>query len=416
MKIDRNSRAFQRTTQITFALCMVLVFWYLLVHLSSIGAALKTLGQILAPFVWGFVIAYLLFPILAFSERSLFGQKPDNLPPKTLHRVVSLLVTYFLFVCMLGLFFYLIVPSVASSLYKLATVLPSTEDAQNWLQGNAANYLKRLSFSSDQINVIISAALEGLSAIIKTLSSAFPAVISFAYSLTITLKNIILGLIISVYVLAKKELFLAHGKKLCYALFGAKNAGSIVSLGRYINLTVSRFISAKILDSLIIGLMCFVGMVILRMPYAPLISLVVGVTNIIPYFGPIIGAVPGVLILLLMDPGQALVFIIFVFLLQQFDGNILGPKLLGDSVGISAFWIIFAILVGGGLFGVVGMLLGVPLFAVVYMLFKAYLELRLENRHLPAETECYMGKRDPQEIAQERHAAQEGTSDAPSKE
>lgn len=203
------------------------------------------------------------------------------------------------------------------------------------------------------------------------------------------LKNILIGIIVSIYVLFSKDLFSAQAKKILYAVLEPSHANTVLSTARHTHKVFSGFIVGKLLDSLIIGILCFVGMNIFHMPFALLISVIIGVTNVIPFFGPFIGAIPSAVIILLVEPMTCLYFVLFVLALQQFDGNILGPKILGESTGLSSFWVIFSILVSGGLFGFIGMVIGVPLFAVIYAGVRLLSERRLREKGLPVETQEY---------------------------
>ena len=211
------------------------------------------------------------------------------------------------------------------------------------------------------------------------------------FGFVLALKNFLLGIIVSIYLLLSKETLLAQVKKTILALFNKKTCEKTFMIYHKSNGLFIGFITGKIIDSLIIGILCFIGMTIFKMPYSVLISVIIGVTNIIPFFGPFIGAIPSALLILLAKPSFLLPFLIFVFVLQQFDGNILGPRILGDSTGLPAFWVLFSIFLGGGLFGFVGMLLGVPTFALVYALFRTFIEHRLESKNLPKETDAYNG-------------------------
>ena len=202
--------------------------------------------------------------------------------------------------------------------------------------------------------------------------------------------NFLIGRIIALYLLMSKELFAGQGKKIIYALFEEDNANATIRNIRFVHRTFGGFISGKLVDSLIIGMICFIGMTLLNLPYPLLISLIIGITNIIPFFGPFIGAIPSIILILMVNPLQALYFGIFVFALQQFDGNILGPKILGDKTGLSSFWVIFAITLFGGYWGFVGMVVGVPLFAVLYAAWKAFINRSLQKKGLSTDTNEYL--------------------------
>ncbi len=202
--------------------------------------------------------------------------------------------------------------------------------------------------------------------------------------------NIVLGLIVSIYLLIDKEKFFAIGKKIVFAFFTEKKANRILELTHRSNSIFGNFLSGKILDSLIIGILTFIVLTITKMPYSLLISFIIGITNIIPFFGPFIGAIPSAIIILFVSPVKALWFVLIIFIIQQIDGNIIGPKILGDSLGISAFWILFSLLVGGKLFGLIGLIVGVPLFVLVYSIIKDIVENELAKKELPIETKEYM--------------------------
>ena len=203
-----------------------------------------------------------------------------------------------------------------------------------------------------------------------------------------------MGIIISVYLLAMKEKSLARCCKMIYATMKQETAELVLTGLHNTNQVFSGFVRGKLLDSLIIGILCFIGCSILKMPYTPLVSVVVGVTNIIPFFGPFLGAIPSAFLILLVSPLKCLYFIIFIILLQQLDGNVIGPKILGDSTGISSFWVIVAILVGGGFFGVPGMFFGVPVFACLRMLVKWLMDRRLTRRGMPTEASAYVVRKE----------------------
>ena len=226
--------------------------------------------------------------------------------------------------------------------------------------------------------------------IIKVATNLLPMLGGFLTTLLSSIWNIVLGLIISIYLLIEKERFFALSKKITYAILPKRAAVKTIELTHRSNDTFGKFLSGKILDSFIIGILTFVVLTIFNMPYTLLISVIVGITNIIPFFGPFIGAIPSVIIILFVSPIKAFWFLVIILIIQQIDGNIIGPKILGDSIGISAFWILFSILVAGKFLGLVGMVIGVPLFAIVYSIIKEIIEDKLEKKGLKTETEDYM--------------------------
>ena len=213
--------------------------------------------------------------------------------------------------------------------------------------------------------------------------------------LLVLVKDMLIAIIVSVYLLMRKDIFAAQSKKIVYSLFPTRAADLIVQEVRSAYRIMSGFITGKLLDSLIIGVICLVCCNLLQFPYPALISVIIGVTNIIPFFGPFIGAIPCGLLIFLVNPLQAVYFAIFILVLQQFDGNILGPKILGDSTGLASFWVLFSILLFGGLFGFAGMVLGVPVFAMFYSIVSRLVSYGLRARGLPGKTEEYMGRTGP---------------------
>jgi predicted PurR-regulated permease PerM len=221
-----------------------------------------------------------------------------------------------------------------------------------------------------------------MNTLITGITSGVISVLSFLF-------DALIGLIVCIYILNSKERFAAQSKKLIYSMFDTERANEIIADARNVHRIFSGFISGKLLDSLIIGMISFVALSCMNMPYAVMISVVVGVTNIIPFFGPFIGAVPSAVIIFTVSPIKSLYFIIYILIIQQIDGNIIGPKILGNSTGLPSFWVLFAIVVGGGLFGFAGMLLGVPVFAVIYMFVSEGIVRALKKRGLPEDTDKY---------------------------
>ena len=203
------------------------------------------------------------------------------------------------------------------------------------------------------------------------------------------MKNFLIGIIVAVYVLNCKTTFASQAKKIIYSIFNKKLGSAIIHEIRFVHQGFGGFIIGKLIDSLIIGILCYICLTLMKMPYTMLISVIIGITNIIPFFGPFIGAVPSFILLLLVSPMQSLYFIIFIFVLQQFDGNILGPKILGDSTGLSSFWVLFSILFFGGLMGFFGMIIGVPFFAVAYHLISQAVNKALQKKELSTNTDDY---------------------------
>ena len=242
-----------------------------------------------------------------------------------------------------------------------------------------------INLQPEYVDLITSKLGEAINYIITIVSNLLPVVGNFIVGATSSILNIIIGIIISIYILIDKEKFMALGKKITYALFSEERAKFVLKLATKSNTTFSRFIGGKILDSAIIGVLTFIILTIFKMPYVLLISVIIGVTNIIPFFGPFIGGIPAAIIILFVSPIQALWFIVIIIVIQQIDGNIIGPKI----IGISAFWILFSLLVAAKFMGFVGMIIGVPLFAIFYSIIKEIVEDKLSKKGLPVETDKY---------------------------
>lgn len=377
------------------AFCVVaasILFFFSLFRIDEIGAALGKFFSILMPFIYGFLMAYLLNPIYNrlygfFLPRLSRGRTPEKAArlSKALATALSILL---LFIILVGLV-WLVLPQVVTSIVGLV----ESNLLQNSIQ-NATVWFSDVLKNNPQFE----AAAENVYAeTMKALTNwiqkdMLPQLTNLMNGLMTTInvvKNFFIGIIIAVYALSGKRQFVAQAKKALYSFLGVRRANHVLENLRFTHRVFGGFINGKLLDSLIIGALCFVGMVILRMPYSVLISVIIGVTNIIPFFGPFIGAIPSVLLIFLIDPMKALYFALFVLALQQFDGNILGPRILGETTGLSGFWVMFALLVAGGLFGIVGMLVGVPLFAVLYTLCARRIRTRLHARALPEDTDSY---------------------------
>ena len=290
-----------------------------------------------------------------------------------------------------GGFFQYVIPQIATSIQSIANQFPTyVNNLSAWLEEilvDNPEIEEKVTglfntYSKDLENWFNRTLLPQMNAILKTVSMSMISIFK-------ALWNLVIGLIISVYLLSNKEKFLCQTKKITYAFLDTRRANALIEDARLIDRTFGGFISGKILDSLIIGIICFFCMSLLQFPWPMLISVIVGVTNIIPFFGPFIGAIPCALLILMVNPLQCLYFIIFILILQQFDGNFLGPKILGGTTGLSSFWVIFSITIFSGLMGVPGMIFGVPLFAVFYALIKRRTDKNLNRKGMPTETGKY---------------------------
>ena len=398
MKLEFNKKYTTIAIYAVMAVSAAAAIILMLVHLDQVKAIAVSLLKLLSPFIWGFALAYILNPILVMFEK-LLGKIGKKKLSRKLTRVLSVLLTWGLALLILVVFFSIVIPQLISSIGSLAALFTAwindiaplvyqfIEDYD--LQGFVAG------IDSDAISKLLNTASDMVKGFSGYLTTAIPQLAKATASFASGILNIVLGIIISIYLMFSKELFFAHIKKFLYAFFPKKGVEKALEITHTSNRIFSGFISGKILDSCIIGVLCFIFMSLFRWPYAMLISVIVGVTNVIPYFGPFIGAIPSILILLIVDPKTAIFFAIFILALQQLDGNVIGPKILGDSTGLSAFWVIFSITVFGSLLGPLGMFIGVPLFAVIYTLVRQLSGWMLTRKGMSPDTKDYSSPDQP---------------------
>ena len=369
---------------IFLTVCAILVFYDTFYMNGTLQRMVSKLASILSPVLVGLVMAYLLAPIVNWIERLIRSGlgRIKGLEGKTIPhaagwlRAVSILLTWAIVLLLLYLMFSVVIPQLVDSVVMLinnaetyydkiytwiVNLLDKNPTVEDWVNENLDTYYKNL--LDILTNKILPGAQQMLTTITGGLISGIWGLVSFAM-------DFLVGIIVSVYMLAMKEQSLARCCKLLYGVCKEDHARWIARAVRRADGIFSGFVRGKLLDSLIIGILCLIGCTLLKMPYAPLVSLIVGVTNVIPFFGPFIGAIPATLLILIQSPIKALWFVLFVLVLQQVDGNIIGPKILGNTTGLSSFWVLFAILLFGGLWGFVGMIIGVPLFAVIYDVIK----------------------------------------------
>lgn len=383
------------TAFLVIAASIALIF--LIVRIDRVKVACSMLASILAPIIYGAVLAYLLTPVYNrvrdYMAKWLTPMIAKEDTRRAVGRGVATLASIVVLTAIVVGLFSMLIPQLIKSAMSIVEALPtSVYNLQVWLQqvladnpeleqrvmehyGMAVEYLQ---------NWVTNDMVPTLSRIISGLSSGL-------FTLVIALKNILIGVIVMVYLLNMKEKLITQSKMIVYSAFPLKAANKIIEEFRFVHHVFGGFIIGKLLDSLIIGIMCFVLLSWMKMPYVLLVSVIVGVTNIIPFFGPFIGAIPSAFLILLVSPVKCLYFIGFILLLQQFDGNILGPKILGDSTGLSSFWVLFSILLFGGVFGFVGMIIGVPTFAVFYKLVTELVTYLLGRKRLSKDIEEYDG-------------------------
>mgnify|MGYP004452855507 FL=1 len=370
--------------------------FFLIYRYTGLTELWNKLSNILQPITIGLILAYLLNPIVKFEEKYLLPVLEKNIKNQKkagkLSRGISIFGALIFVGLILSILLKMVIPELYRSIERMIVDLPKQVNGFiDW----ASTHVDENSKVADKLEQMLKQGTKFFENWAKT--EFLPQTKNILTSLTTgvinvvkVLFNIIIGIIISIYVLMSKESFIGQSKKLIYAIFPPKKANVIVHTVHKSNEIFGGFISGKILDSVIIGILCFVGLSILKMPYTLLVSVIVGVTNVIPFFGPYLGAVPSTILITLANPLSGLYFLIFILVLQQLDGNIIGPKILGDSTGLTSFWVVFAILVGGGLFGVPGMIIGVPVFAVIYYIIRNIVNYVLEKKKLPKETGAYI--------------------------
>lgn len=374
-----------------------IAFYFLFYRLGDIFKGLGAALSALKPVLYGIAIAYLLTPFVNFYDKYLIQFLDKHIKIKrtnTVARIISVIFAIVLLILIVIMVFNLLIPQLAENIQNAVYTVPAQ-------LRNLANKLSAAAGDSKYKALISELMEEGSTHLRNWLTGTLlpktnQIVEQATASVIIVVKEIffiLIGLIVSIYLLFNKEIYAAQAKKATYALFSTNRATNYVHIGRKANEIFSGFILGKVVDSIIIGVLCFIGLSLISIwypiPFIPMISVVIGVTNIIPFFGPYLGAIPCALLIALTSPAKALVFVIFILLLQQLDGNFIGPKILGSSTGLSSFWVIFAILLFGGLFGFVGMVLGVPTFAVIYYLITMTINQRLENKNLPVPSRFY---------------------------
>lgn len=394
MKLHRNEmyKKWGITGFLVFAACSV--FWIVFSNLSGFYGVINDLFSILSPILYGFLFAYLMNPIMKFTVKRMerILRKKSKWTEKrilAISKITGVVVSVIVFLLCVFALFALIVPNLIGSIADLlqqerldayynkitnwANSFLAGTDVAKWIQSNLDKLLDVLVDTLKKIDI---------AAIIAGLTSS-------VYSIVMTVFDIFIGIVAAVYLLIYKEKLCAQAKKSTVAFLSAKHADRILEITRRTNRIFGGYVIGKIIDAIFVGVITYITLLILGMPFAPLISVIVGITNIIPFFGPFIGAVPSALLLLVENPIDALYFIIFVIIMQMIDGNIIENRILGEKLGISDFWVLVSILLFGGIFGFGGMLLGVPIFAVLYTIIADGVNKCLKRKHYPTSTDEY---------------------------
>lgn len=402
----------------TLACYVVLVFTACILvklvieNILNIFSGVSTILSVMSPIIWGVVIAYLMNPLMCFVEKILKNKvfkridfsvdvtklsneekyqfKKKNKLVRSISVTITVVITIILLVIIVAMLFPELIKSISGLVEDFPTYIRNLySQTIQWIDNNPSVNSLFGEQLEEKISNIQKQLLQLFSEFKPTLDKVMDVVGKGISGVVGGVKNFAIGFILSVYLLFSKEDFIAQIRKGTFAIFPTDFTKKLLSIGSKTNSIFSDFLVGKAVDSLIIGVICFITLTIMQMPYTVLISILVGITNMIPFFGPFIGAVPSAILVLLTEPKRTIAFIIFIVVLQQIDGNIIGPKILGNKMGLSTFWIVFAILVFGGLFNVVGMFIGVPVFTIIYISVNSFVEDRLKAKNMPMDKRYY---------------------------
>ncbi|MCI8299462.1 MAG: AI-2E family transporter [Lachnospiraceae bacterium] len=396
-KTDWNIRPYLAMGLISFLVIIGSIsFFFLIYRYHGFTRIMEKFLVILQPITIGLVLAYLVNPVVNFEEHFLLPflrqRMKEQEKARKAARGLSVAGALLFVSLVIGVLLQMVIPELYKSINGMIGTMPRQVNSfMDWI----SDYVDNDSEVSGYLEIGLTKGTEFFEHWART--EFLPQTKNIVAGLTTgvigvvrILFNVVIGIIISIYVLMSKEIFIGQSKKVVYALFSGEKANAVIHTVHKSNEIFGGFISGKILDSLIIGILCFICLYFMKMPYSVLVSVIVGVTNVIPFFGPYLGAVPSTILIMLANPVQGLYFVIFILVLQQVDGNIIGPKILGDSTGLSSFWVVFAILVGGGIFGIPGMIIGVPLFAVIFYILRRALNYTMRKKQLPLDSENYI--------------------------
>lgn len=359
----------------------LIILYFLLLNIKWVTTALGSILGIISPFITAFAMAFVLNLPMKFFENKVFNflDKEKSSFLRNLKRPLSILVTFISVIGFIVALILFVVPQLAASLSTLLDAVPGYMESFEKLLNK---YLSSTEILQHIYNTLINTWQELLKYFANFLSTSLTSILNTTVSITSGFINFILSLVLTIYMLASKETLIYQIKKILYAFLNNAIVDKILSVGRLTNNTFAKFITGQCIEAIILGVLCFIGMTIFKMPYSLLISVLIGVTALIPVFGAFIGTIPAVFLILIINPIQAIWFVVFILCLQQFEGNIIYPRVVGNSVGLSAIWVMLAMLVGGSTLGLIGMLIGIPLFSVAYQLIKDYTNKRLNKKDL----------------------------------
>ena len=396
MKIKFESKYIKIGVMAFLVIAASITLFFIFYRIDRFSGVISTVIGILGPFIYGLVMAYLLCPVYNVTFRNLmklglFKNRKAN-KGIVMAKVVSSLTSIIVMLAIIAGLLWMVLPGLVESVGGIIRMLP---EKINSLAKWGIKTIHDMPDKSGPMAGFMEKAMASLQdwaqhSILPKSEYLIQGVSNSILGLVSGLKNFAVGIIICVFFLNSKDIFAAQCRKLIFATMKEEKAFKFMYGARYVNRTFGQFISGKLIDSLIIGIICFIGMSIFNWPYKMLVSVIVGVTNIIPFFGPFIGAIPSIILLLLISPVTALQFAVWILVLQQVDGNIIGPKILGQTTGLPSFWVLFSILLFGGLFGIVGMIIAVPTWAIIYRTISRLSEHFLKKKGLEPDSKHYM--------------------------
>lgn len=395
MKIKMEKNYIQIGIIAFIVIAMSIAVYFMFDRIEEVKNMISSAFSILGPFIYGLVMAYLLCPIYNLTYRNMVKSKVlSRLKERkriVISKIISSTVSIITMIAIIAGLLWMVLPGLIESLVGIVKMLPSKISSFSvWISDLSKNLPEGTGIFAGWSDLIVKGAQDfSQNTLLPKSQVLIEGVTGGVFGLVSGLKNFSVGIIICVFFLNSKEIFAAQIRKITFVIMEEENAFKFLYGARFVNKTFGKFINGKLIDSLIIGVICFIGMSIFNWPYKLLISVIVGVTNIIPFFGPFIGAIPSALLIFIIDPLTSLYFMIFILGLQQLDGNVIGPKILGESTGLPSFWVMFAILVGGGVFGFVGMVMGIPMFACVYAYTAYTVNRRLSDKGLSTDLNVY---------------------------
>lgn len=383
MKLQNNKKYTQIALYVFLTAAAIIVFGIFAVNYNDLVGLLKKILGILNPFIIGFSLAYLLNPLQKFFYNKCLKKLNDDTPKKkNLKKGLSIFLTYVVVILISSLLIAFIIPNIIVSITDFGEKIPSYIETS---RATVNDFIQNHEWSKNLISEINVPWDDIWNNFKNILSGIFPNIINYSIQFGSTVMNIIIGFVLSAYLLIDKEKFIIQTKKTVYVMFKEKTADTIVNISKKTNETFIHFLIGRLLDGAIVGILCYILLLLFHVKYAILISVIVGLFNIIPFFGPLIADFSTGILLFLVSPRDAFVALIIIIILQNVDGNFIGPKIIGDSIGLSPFWVMFALLVGGGFFGFAGFLLSVPAFALLYSFISGIVNKKIEEKDIEPE-------------------------------